>query len=344
MDDELVAAIAESKGVSVAEARRTLTGRIKVGSVEWRNLTLFVVKDFANIRVSTLKPQQGAWPPGAGEMLIERDAVQVARARIGDSVTIKTDRGNARTFRFSGIVKDVGQAQARMENIVYGYISLDTLAQLGEEPYLDQLKIVVDGNRFDETHVRNVAANVQKLTESRGHKVRRVDIPTPGKHPHSQIMGLLLLSMSSFGLFALLLSGILVVNLLTALMAAQIRQIGVMKTLGGTRRQIAAIYFGQVLLLGGAAFLVAMPMGLWGSRVLCRYFAIFLNFDITSFAVPLWVYLLVAAVGLIVPLLAAAYPVWKGSGVSVREALDDYGVEQKAFGTSALDRALTRLG
>ena len=84
LDDELVAAIAASEGVSDAEARRTLTCRIKVGPVEWRSLTLFVVKDFGNIRVSTLKPQQGAWPPAPGEILIERDAVQVARARIGD--------------------------------------------------------------------------------------------------------------------------------------------------------------------------------------------------------------------------------------------------------------------
>jgi putative ABC transport system permease protein len=344
LDDELVAAVVLTRGVADAEARRTLSGRIKAGPVEWRNLTLFVVKDFGNVRVSTLQPQQGAWPPAPGEILIERDAVQVAKARIGDPVTIKTARGNERRLRFSGTVKDVGQAQARMENAVYVYISLDTLAQLGEEPYLDQLKIVVDGNKFDETHVHRITAGVQQLIESRGQQVRRVDIPEPGKHPHSSIMGLLLLAMSSFGLFALGLSGILVVNLLTALMAAQIRQIGVMKTLGGTRRQIAGIYFGQALLLGVAAFLIALPAGLWGSRVLCRYFAVLLNFDITSLAVPLWVYLLVAAVGLIVPLLAAAYPVWKGSGVSVREALDDYGVGRNAFGRSAFDRALAGLG
>lgn len=344
LDDELVAAVAASQGVSDVEARRTLTGRFKAGPVEWRSLTLFVVRDFGDIRVSTLKPQQGAWPPALGEILIERDAVQVAKAHIGDLVTIKTARGNEHALRFSGSVKDVGQAQARMENAVYGYINLDTLAQLGEDPYLDQLKIVVDGNKYDETHVRNVIADVQKLIESHWGQVRRVEIPEPGQHPHARVMGLLLLAMSCFGLFALLLSGVLVVNLLTALMASQVRQIGVMKTLGGTRRQIAGIYFGQALLLGVAAFLLAIPVGLWGSRVLCRYFAVFLNFDITSFATPVWIYLLVAAVSLVIPLLASAYPVWKGSGISVREALDDYGVAQKAFGTNAFDRALAGLG
>jgi putative ABC transport system permease protein len=68
--------------------------------------------------------------------------------------------------------------------------------------------------------------------------------------------------------------------------------------------------------------------------------AVFLNFDVTSFAAPLWVYLLEGAVGLLVPLLAAAYPVWRGSGISVREALTDVGVSQSGFGASAFDRRL----
>src|SRR5262249_36609471 len=201
IDDALMTAIAANQGVSAAEARRTVPGRIKVGPAEWRNLVLFVVKDYGNIRVSTLVPQQGAWPPATGEILIERDALQVARAHIGDTVTVKTARGQEQTLRVSGSAHDVGQAQARMENIVYGYITLDTLAQLGEEPYLDRMNIVVTGNRFDEQHIRNVAEGVKTLVESQGHTVRRLDIPRPGKHPHTDIMGLLLLAMAGFGLF-----------------------------------------------------------------------------------------------------------------------------------------------
>lgn len=344
VDDGLLVAILSNHDVSDAEPRRVVRGRIKAGPVEWRNLTLFVVKDYGNIRVSMLERQQGAWPPAIGEILIERDAFQVARARIGDTVTVKTTGGKERTLRVSGSVHDVGQAQARMENIVYGYITLDTLAQLGEESYLDQVNILVAENRFDENHIRKVAADVKKVIEGRGHPVRQTDIPRPGKHPHTDLMGALLLAMSSFGLFALVLSGILVVNLLTALMASQVRQIGMMKAIGGTRWQIARIYFGQALLLGIAAIVVALPLGVLGSRALCRYLAVFLNFDINSFVVPMWVYLLVAVIGLAAPLLGAVYPVWKGSGISVREALADYGVSQNTFGTNAFDRVLARIG
>ena len=344
LDDKLLATLLTNRELSDAQARRIISGQIKTGPGEWRNLQLFVVKDYANIRVSKLTPEQGAWPPGISEILVERDALQVARAQIGDTVTVKMARGNEHTLRLTGSVHDVGQAQARMENVVYGYITLGTLAQLGEEPFLDQLQILVAENRFDETHVRNVAAQVKTTVENQGYPVRRIDIPKPGKHPHADIMGLLLLAMATFGFFILALSGILVVNLLMGLMASQVRQIGMMKAIGGTRWRIARIYLSQAMLLGIAALVIALPVGNLCSRVLSRAMAVFLNFDITSFAVPLWVYALVAGIGLAVPLLAAGYPVWKGTGITVREALADFGVGQNAFGTDWLDRALAGMG
>ncbi len=344
IDDDLVKAILQNPEVSDAEPRRTISGQIKAGPVQWRNLILFVVEDYGNIRVSKLVPERGAWPPANGEILIERDAFQVAKANIGDAVTVKTANGVEQPLVISGSVHDVGQAQARMENIVYGYINLATLVQLGEEPRFDQLNILVAQNRFDEDHIRRVAGDVEQLIESRGHEVRRVDIPQPGKHPHSDLTGILLLAMSSFGLFVLVLSGILVINLLTAMMASQVRQIGVMKAIGGTRRQIAQIYFSQALFLGIAAVIVSIPLGILGSRALCRYMAMFLNFDINSFAVPIWVYLLVALIGIVAPLVAAAYPVWRGTATPVRVALSDFGLSQANFGAGAFDRALARIG
>jgi putative ABC transport system permease protein len=72
--------------------------------------------------------------------------------------------------------------------------------------------------------------------------------------------------------------------------------------------------------------------------------AVFLNFDLTSLAAPPWVYLSVAGVGLVVPVLAAAWPVWRGSGITVARALSDAGVSGRSFGASAFDRALARMG
>jgi putative ABC transport system permease protein len=344
IDDDLIKTILANPEVSAAEPRRTIRGQIKAGPAQWRNLMLFVVDDYGDIRVSKLVPERGAWPPAIGEILIERDAFQVAKVSIGDAVAVKTADGVEQPLVISGSVHDVGQAQARMENIVYGYINLATLVQLGEKPTLDQLNILVAKNQFDENHIKQVVADVVKVIQSEGHEVRRIDIPRPGKHPHSDLTGILLLAMSSFGLFVLVLSGIIVINLLTAMMASQVRQIGVMKAIGGTHWQIARLYFGQALFLGVAAVVVSVPLGILGSRALCRYMAMFLNFDINSFAVPVWVYLLVAAIGVAAPLIAAAYPVWSGTAAPVRVALSDFGLSQTTFGASAFDRAIARIG
>ncbi|MEO8359954.1 MAG: ABC transporter permease [Vicinamibacteria bacterium] len=344
LDDAVIALVRSNPGVQTAEPRRVVSGRMKAGPANWRNVMFFVVNDYAAIQVSKLVPETGAWPPAVGEVLIERDAFQVAKASVGDSVAIRMQNGIEKTLKVTGGVHDVGQAQARMENIVYAYITLDTLALLGEKPYLDQLKVVVSGDGLDRDHIGRVADDVKKQLEAAGHLVRRVEIPDPGKHPHADLMAMLLLAISTFGLLVLALSGVLVVNLLTAIMASQVRQIGVMKAIGGSRRQIAQIYFGQALLLGVLATLVALPLSLVGSRQLSLYLARFLNFDMTSFAVPLWVYILVGLIGLATPLMAAAYPVLKGTGLSVAAALADFGVSDRGFGQGRLDRALASVG
>ena len=329
--------------IAEAEPRRAVRGRIRTSS-GWRNLMLFVVEDFRRMRVSTFAPETGSWPPRAGEILLERDAFQVARAGVGDVATVRTDQGIDAPLRIAGGVHDVGQAQARMENMVYAYTAVDTLPRLGEEPFLDQIKIVVARDPLNEAHVRRVADEVRGRLERIGRVVRRVEVPTPGRHPHAAIMGMLMLVMAGFGLFALVLAGTLVANLTAARMAAEKRRIGVMRAIGGSRGAIAAIYFREALAIGIAALAVAVPAGAAGARALGLAMARFLNFDVPSFAAPAWVYGLVALVGIAVPLLAAAWPVRRACTVPVRDALDDRGTSGSAFGTTLLDRRLAGMG
>ena len=262
VDDALLAAVRARADVSDADARAVVVARLRTGAGTWRRLTLFVLRDFRNLRIGTVTPEAGAWPPPVGGRLIERDAFQVAKAKIGDFVTIEVKPGNERRLCVVGGVHDAGQAQARMENGVYGYVTKETLAALGAPPVLDRLYLLAGGDRLDAAHVRKVAASVKVWLESSGHAVKWVHVPPPGKHPHAEIMGLLLLAMAAFGLFALALSGVIVVNLLLARMATERRQIGVMKALGATRGQIARIYLAEAGLLGVAALAIATPAGL----------------------------------------------------------------------------------
>ena len=344
IDDALLAAVVARDDVQDADARRVVTGRLRTGPGEWRHFIFFVVRDFERLRINVVTSDQGEWPPGEGGVLIERDAFQVARARIGDIVVVKTAAGGDGSLRVSGGAHDPAQAQARMENIVYGYITATTAAQLGEPLALNRLYLLAAGDRFNKARVAAVASDVKAWLERNGHPVTRVDVPDPGEHPHAAIMGVLLLAMAAFGLLALALSGVIVLNLLLAMMAAERRQIGVMKAIGASRGQIACVYLAEAALFGVAATILALPAGIVSGRALSRYFGVLLNFDLASLSIPAWVYLVVVVVAVIVPLGAAAYPVAIGTAVTVREAVAATELSAAGSGSRRLDRVLSRAG
>ena len=124
IDDALIASTIARDDVEDADARRVVNGRIQAPDGSWRRLVLFVIRDFQHLRISTITPEAGTWPPATGGLLIERDAFQVVKLRHRR----RRDRSRRKTAvttscDVAGRVHDAGQAQARMENLVYGYIS-----------------------------------------------------------------------------------------------------------------------------------------------------------------------------------------------------------------------------
>ena len=340
VDEELLTAIRARADIADADARGVLTGQIRTRSGASRPFRFFVIRDFTRLRIASVTPEGGEWPPKTGAVLIERDAFQVAGAGLGETISITTAAGHQRTLRVSGGVHDPGQAQARMEHLVYGYITAGTATMLGASSPFDRLYLLASSNRSDHAHVAQVAADVKAWVETNGHAVRWMDVPRPGTHPHADIMEVLLLSISAFGLLAVALAGVIAMNLLLSMMAAERRQIGVMKAIGGSRGQIARVYLAEAALLGITATAIGVPAGIAAGRVLSRYFGVLLNFDITSVAVPPWVYLLVVVVGILVPLAAAVYPIAKGTTVSAREAITTLDADPATFGGRRFDRML----
>lgn len=340
-DRDVADAVAHLPGIAAAEPRRVANARVALGPDTWRPILLYVVDDFNALRVATFYPEQGVWPPAKDEVLIERSSI--SNWLPGQQIVVRAPNGQPRELRVSGIVHDAGQAPGWQDGVDYGYITLATLAGLSESRSLDELRIVVAEKPLDVQHIQEVAYQAKGFLEQRGLAVSQVVVPKPGQHPHTDQMNSLLFLLQVFSILALALSGILVATIMAALLAQQIRQIGVMKTVGARTNQIAGVYYGTVLIFGLVALAVGIPLGVIVGRGYAAFTAAMLNFDITSNFVPHWTYIIQILVGLSISLLAASVPIYKGSRMTVRQAISDYGIDETEFGTNRVDALVVRV-
>jgi putative ABC transport system permease protein len=341
-----LAAVRAQPGVLDATARTSLLGRIKIGDGPWRTLLLFASSPHDPQRISTVAVQQGSWPPPANGVLLERTALGFLDVQPGDSVLVQTPGGASTAMTVAGAVHDGGVAPAEQEQTAYGYLTTAGLAILGEPPILDQLKLVVgdaSGPTTDRAAIERTAQRIGTTLAARGHPVRRIEVPPPLRHPHQGQMVTVGFVLLAFGLTSLLLSSILVATMLGAMLAAQIRQIGAMKAVGARTGQILSMYLLLTGLIGLLATGLALPPGLLLGRALAGQAARLLNLDLASTTAPAWVWVVVLAAGTGVPLLVALVPLARGSRISVRQAIDDHGVDPSAAGATSLERRLSRL-
>jgi putative ABC transport system permease protein len=343
-DDDLVQTVRHMRGVAAAEGRRSVTVRVQVGPEQWQVLQLIAIPHYDDINIDTFTPVQGAWPPKVREVLLEGASVTFLGAQIGESLPIKTLDGKMHMLRVSGTVHDTGKFPPFFTQTGYGYISFDTLERLGETRDYNELTIVAAENALDKQHIKALAALVQNKVEKSGRAVLSVQVPDePGKHPVNDSLQALILLLGVLGFFTLLLSGFLVINTIGALLQQQTRQIGVMKSIGARNGALIGMYMVTVLCFGLLSLLVGIPLGTFGGQALAGFFANLFNFDIGAASTPPLISLIQVIAGLLLPLLAALWPVISGARITVREAIGGYGLGKGRFGRSRIDRALERI-
>lgn len=326
IDAALLARVRSIPGVAFAEARRTVVGRV-MAEGGWRTAVLFSLADFPGAQIGTLKTESGQWPPADGALVIERSSVEFSAIGVGESTAVQIGTAAPLGLAVTGIVRDAGLAPGWMEHVVYGFVTPATLARLGAASTFNQLQIAVGDRSLNREAVRRIAAEVKSVVEASGRTVADIEVPEPGRHIHAGQIDSLLYTQGAFGLLSLLLSGFLVVNLMTAMLSGQVREIGIMKSIGARSGQLAWMYLALALTLGLVASLLALPAAAVIGRWYAQFTADLLNFDTAGFAIPSWSFAVQLATGALLPVVAAAVPVVRGCRISVSEALRDFGID-----------------
>jgi putative ABC transport system permease protein len=328
-DESVLHVVGDMPGVDQVEARRVANAKVQAsGSDQWIDLQLTVLQDYGDSRISIVRPEDGAWPPGRRDILLERSSSYFYGMPMGEEVLIEMPNGAQKVLPVSGTAHEFNAFSSVISQRARGFVTWDTLEWLGEEATYNALYVTVAENITDAAHIERVRNDVIDRLERCGLHVAGFDtsMTKPGVHWADEFFSALMLTLGVVGVLTLLLSGFLVMNTTMALLTQETRQIGVMKAVGGKRGQIMTIYLSTVALYGGLALLIAVPLGLAGGRWFADFSAYVMNYEIDSYGLIPWVLCLQLGTAIGVPAIAALIPVYQGTRRTVHEAISDYGL------------------
>lgn len=329
-DQAMVDAIQRMPAVASGEGRFQLTARYLQGGSEWHDLTLLALEDYTTNAINIINPFVGSWPPPERALLVERNSLFLTQLPLNGKVQIEMPNGLERTLPIAGLTHDMNQAPAQITGVPYAYVSCDTLEWLGYPCLYNELHLVVRQGQLDQSHITAVASAAADKMETAGYTVFWTEVPRPGYHFAQDFLPTIQLILGILGTLALVLSGFLVFNVVTAILTQQTRQIGVMKAIGAQSNQITLLYLRIVAAFGLCALLIAIPLGTIGATTFSRFIAGQLNFDLEGIQLSPAVLALQVLVGVLVPTVAALLPILGTARKTVHEAVQEQGISHDA--------------
>ncbi len=321
-DKDMVRAIEKVPGVEEAEGRHIVEIRARRGDENWQDLTLVGISDFAS-HISLRTPIEGTQFPGKDEVVISQDMMRSTGFHTGDKIEIELPDGSSHTLTIAGLVADQTTSKPDPNMSCYAFVTLKTLRSLGEADYFNRLYVTVAGDGSKREIIADVAARVKDKVEQ-SQEVYRLEEHLSNEHPMADLILVILGVLGALGGLITILGSSLIINMLNALLAQQLRQIGVMKLVGGRSEQILRMYLTLIIAYGLIALVLAVPISAIAGYGMAWFIAYLLGAVLQGFRViPLAVVAQILVASLI-PLGAGFFPINSGARTSVQKAISNY--------------------
>ncbi len=234
-DDSLVRWAHRQEQVVDAQGRALHIVKL-VGHDRTFNLNLYAYDNYNDITLNRITPEEGMWPPGRHDILFERASVSLPGVQIGDNIIIELSDGQQYELNITGTVHDLNAVPANLNPQLTAYVSMKTMGWLGFGETYNRLEFVANDEFNNLARIEVVADELRDRLQRTGISVNSVNVLEPGEHWGRDTTQSFTLILNFIGIFALLLSGFLVINTISAMLTQQKRQVGMMKAVGGTRK------------------------------------------------------------------------------------------------------------
>jgi putative ABC transport system permease protein len=323
----------------VAVERRGNYGTKFRADEQWRDIVFYAFEDYSNIQVNRIDFVEGRAPRG-GEVAFEISVRSLLpNLKIGDPVLYRGNLNNLeRQLIISGFIRTSAYPSASLFQQAVAYVNTSEMQRMLGTPGFNGVLVRVEDLALRDQTKRQIEDTFRKRNLQFASYVARDPDFYLGKNELNILLTLLLV----FSIIGLVISGFLVANTLSAIVAEQVGEIGTLKAIGAGSRQILQVYLLAALIYGLVGTILGLLGGFLGGKLLLDFLGSLLNFEVSSFFFQPSAMWLGIAVGLGVTLLAALIPAWGGTAITVREALSSYGINNN-YGQGLVDRLLARV-
>ena len=341
--DDFVKVVERIPGVAAAEGRQITSVRASDDGVEWQDLNLIAISDFENLNVNQISALSGTPYPGRRELLVSADFMADTGFKVGDQIQVELATGETHTLPLVGVIADQVTDAGDFTADPKLYVTMDTLESLGISKYYNRLFVRINGAGSDEAEIEALAAEVEYKVERSQRKIYRSELKVTDQHPLRSLILAVLGVLGALGGLITFLSGSLIINTLNALLAQHLRQIGIMKLIGGRSFQILAMYMILIFMYGLIALIIAVPTAAIAGYAQARYIASTMNATLQEFRVIPFAILVQVLIAFLIPLAAGFFPVNKGSKTNVRRAITNDNTRNQSSGLGWINQLTQRI-
>ncbi len=320
--EDFVRVIERIPGVTDAEGRRMTGVRSQRGDELRQGLTLIAALSLEDMSINQLSVIDGTSVPGRREMVVSDNFMTSTGYQVGDEILLEHPNGSSSTVQIVGLVNDQATARGDPSADPGAYVTMDTLRSLGMDEYFNRLYVTVENSDDIET-IEAISTIVEEKIENNSRNVYRTETAVSNVHPFGSTILALLGVLGALGILVTILSSTLIINTLNALLTQQMRQIGVMKLIGGRSFQILGMYMVLIFAYGVIALLIAVPTGMMAGYAFAEFISYMMGAELQGFRVVPIAVLLQVLVAFLIPLGAGFFPVRKGSRTNVRRAISN---------------------
>jgi len=336
------------EGVAEAEGVRTFNLRVRNNEGDWVRLNVIAPPDYAEKRINQVLVLAGDFPPAERTFAVDQFKLPELTLYPDHTLEVQLPSGRVERVPVRAVVQDQTIGASRADGGFFlapaqAFTTWDSLEWLEQPQSINLVYLTASQNADDYDHLRALGRAAADKLEKNGHIVYSYAVNGRHDHPNSTYTDALASILVLLGLLVVFLSGFLITNTLQALLAQQVQQIGVMKSVGATGGQIARLYLVLIELYGLIALLVSLYPVRWMTGVLLGMMQTGINIPASQPHLLPETVALMAALALVVPAGAGWLPIQRAVRIPVQQALSGISPLQAALREGRLLRALRRV-